>query len=82
MFHTLVYLKNVLYPPGLKFKVEFVDEFDLAKGKRTMTLQAVLMNMEVSETKEELTFGKGFAQVGPVHWGPNTGSTAVVFWND
>ena len=34
------------------------------------------------DTEEKLMFKRAFAQVGPVHWGPNTGSTAIVFSDD
>ena len=63
MFHTLVYLKNVLYL-GLKFKVEFTDGSAPAKGKHMMTLKAVLMNLEMTDSNEELKFRKALAQVG------------------
>ena len=66
IFHTLVYFKHILYP-GLKFKVEFADGTFPEKGKRMMMLQRVPMNLEVQDTKEESTFKKAFAQVGPVH---------------
>ena len=61
-----MYFKHILYP-GLKFKVEFADGTFPEKGKRMMMLQRVPMNLEVQDTKEESTFKKAFAQVGPVH---------------
>ena len=60
MLYMLIYLRDISYP-GLKFKVEFADGSFLEEGKSTMTLQGVLMNLEVPDTKEELTYKRAFA---------------------
>ena len=47
-----------------------------------MTLQGILMNLEVPDTKEELTYKTAFAQVSGVQCGSHVHSTALVHWND
>ena len=48
-----------------------------------MTLQGILMNLEVPDTKEGLTYRKAFVQVNGVQRGSHMGSiAALVHWND
>ena len=81
MFYTVTYLKDIIHP-GMKFKVKFADGTFPEKSKSTMTLQSVLMNPEVADTKERFTFRRACAQVSGVLRGSNMGSTAVAHWND
>ena len=81
MFYTITYLDEIFHP-AMKFKIKFADVSFPEKSKSTMTLQGVLMNLEVADTKDNLTFRKAFSQVCSVKRGLNVGNTAVVHWND
>ena len=66
IFYTVTYLKDIVHP-GMKFKVKFADDETFPeKSKSTMTLQGVLMNLEVTDTKERLTFRRAFAHISGV----------------
>ena len=65
MSYRVIYPRDIPYP-GLKFKVKYADGTFPEKGKSTMTLQGILMSLEVLDTKEELTYKKAFAQVSGV----------------
>ena len=81
MLYTVIYLKDILHP-GMKFKVKFVDGSFPEKTKSKMTLQDVLMNLEVADTKQGLTYKRAFVHVSGVLQGSKVGCTAVVYCND
>ena len=60
MFYTITYLKDTTHP-AMKFKIKFTDGSFPEKSKSTMTLQGVLMNLEVPDTKDKHTWRKAFS---------------------
>ena len=65
MIYTVIYLRDIPHL-GMKFKVKFADGSFPEKSKSTITLEGVLINLEVPDTKEGLTYERAFVQVSGV----------------